>query len=229
MLQSQLPVDAAYYYHQLESRFADKIARDGLSGKQLAERARQSGDCDFAPQFHGVPWPSNRIRLEHSVMQYTQPSHDVVRHSPLPFFSRLSLETYQNEQRLAFETVATGQVDWMVPLRNSVRGTDDGYLAVSQIGHQMFFVNRGVLHAVSPIEKKILWTKSFEDQIDNNLPFRQDSRPAIAAMMAPGRDDLSMSLLLQRTYSLGHLAIVQPDYLCIHGRRTLSVLDPAHG
>ena len=163
------------------------------------------------------------------MIQYALSSQDVVHETPLPFFYRQSLESYQNEQRLALESVATGQVTWSIPLRGAIRGNDDGYLGTSHIGHQMYFVNRGVLHAVSPIEKRILWSKSLENHIDGNGQARHDSRPMVSAMVSPAREEMSQSLLLQRTASMGHLAVVQPNYLCLYGRRSLSVLDPRTG
>ncbi len=229
MLQSQLPADAIYYYRQLESKYPEVVVRDNLTGADLTKQARASIDADFEPKFRGVLWKPTPLRLEQSVMNYSLPSQDIVHETPLPFFDRLSLESYQNDQRLTLESVATGQVDWTIPLRSAIRGVDDGYLATSHVGHQMYFVNRGVLHAVSPIEKRILWSKSLDDQSDGNGQVRHDSRPPVTPMVSAGHEDASSSLLLQRASSMGHLTIVQSNYLCLYGRRSLSVLDPRTG
>ncbi len=229
MVQSRLPADAVYYYRQLESKYSDVIVLDGKTGATLAGQARAAGELNFEPRPRGVIWKDGRLRLEQSMVNYTQPSQDVIHETSLPFFDRVNIESYQNEQRMAFESAATGQVEWMIPLRGAVRSVDEGYLTTSHIGHQLFFVNRGVLHAVSPIERKILWSKSLEDQGDTNVQVRHSSRPAMSPMIAPGRDDTSQSLLLQHAFTMGHLAVVDPNYLCLYGRRSLSVLDPRTG
>ncbi|WP_010583797.1 outer membrane protein assembly factor BamB family protein [Schlesneria paludicola] len=229
MMQCHQAADAAFYFRRLESKFENVVVRDGLTGAELAARARADHSADFEPRPTGVAWTSNRLKLEQSVMMYSQPSHDVALDSRLPYFQRLSLESFQSDQRLALESLATGRLDWMIPLRSAVRAADDGNLTTRLIGHQMFFVSRGVLHAVSPLDKQVLWTKTLDGHVDGSSPFRNDGRPSITPMIAPGRDEMSQMMLLQRAYSTGPLAVVQPHYLCIQGRRSLSVLDPQTG
>jgi outer membrane protein assembly factor BamB len=228
MLQSQLPADAVYYYRALESRFADVMVRDGLTGAALVAQVRAAKELDFAPQLRGLLWSEAPLRLVQSVVNYTQPSQDVAHEVSLPFFDLLNLESHQSEQRLALESVATGQVNWMVPLRSTVRGVDEGHLSTRHIGHQLFFVNRGVLHAISPIDKRVLWTKSLDDQGDGIAQGRHSSRPPIMPMSSPGYDGGTQSLL-QRSHWGGRLAVVQPNYLCVYGRRSLLILDPRNG
>lgn len=229
MIQLKLPADASYYYRQIESRFGDIIVRDGLAGTALVAQVRAAKEVDLDPGFYGVLWKASQLKLEQSVMNYSLPSQDVVHETSLPFFHRRSLEFYQNEQRMALESVETGQVDWTIPLRGAVRAADDGFLSTSHIGHQLYFVNRGVLHAISPIESRIIWSKSLDSHLDGNGQVRHDSRPPMTPMFTPGNDLGSQSLLSQRASSTGYLAVVQPNYLCIYGRRALSILDPRTG
>jgi outer membrane protein assembly factor BamB len=110
-----------------------------------------------------------------------------------------------------------------------VRGMDEGQLTIKSIGHQLYFMNRGVLHAISPVEKRILWSKTVGDHTDGVGSGRHSSRPVVSAMVAPGANDGGQSLLLQKAHSTGSLAVVQPNYLCMYGRRSLSILDPRTG
>lgn len=229
MIQSRLPADAVYYYGLLDSQYGDVIVRDGQTGQMLEAQARSNKELDFGPRLYGVLWKDAPLSLEQSVVNYTQPSQDVDDETSLPFFSQLNLESYQSEQRLAVESVANGQVEWMMPLRSTLRSNDEGFLTASHIGHQLFFVNRGVLHAISPIEKRILWHKSLEDQGDSVAQGRHSNRPPLAPMVGPTLDEMSQSLLLQQAYATGHLAVVQPNYICVYGRRSISVLDPRTG
>ena len=229
MVKNQLPDDAMHYYRQLESSYADIIIRDDMTGSKLAAEARMTKGLDVEPKSHGVPWPTTQLRPVQSVVNYTQPPQNVALENSLPFFSRFSFDAYQNEQRLALETVKSGEVDWMIPLRSAVRGMDEGQLMIKSIGHQLYFINRGVLHAISPVERRIVWTRTVGDHTDGVGSGRHSSRPSVSAMLTPGGNDGGQSLVLQRAQTTGSLAVVQPQYLCVYGRRSLSILDPRTG
>ena len=229
MIQCHQLADAVHYYRLLESKYPDVIVRDGLTGAMLAETARKNRELDFEPRIHGVAWSDAPLRPVQSVVNYQQPPQNMSIDTALPFFDRLSIDAYQNEQRLAVESSATGAVEWMVPLRAAVRGLDEGQMACQQIEHQLFFVNRGILHAISPVEKRILWTKSLGDHSDGIASGRHSNRHPVIAMTAPVPNDGTQSLFLQKSHSTGSLAVVQPNYLCVYGRRSLSILDPRTG
>lgn len=229
MRQAQLPLDAVHYYRRLESQFADVPIADGKTGSQIVADLRATGQLDFELKNLGSRWTPKPMKLEQAVSQYVQHSFEVARDSNLPFFSKYSTDFYQNEQRIGFESVASGQVDWLVPLRSAFRVADDGVLATNYIGHQVYFINRGILHAISPIEKKVIWTKSVENQVDASSHFRHDVRLMTTPMVVPSREDAPQSLLIHRHMATGSLAVVRPGYLCLYGRRTLTVLDPRTG
>ena len=229
MIQSQKPADAVYYYDLLRSKYPDVMVRDGLTGARLADAAREKNELMFEPQAHVVTWPQTPLRPVHSVVNHLQPPQNVMLDTPLPFFDRIGIDAYQNEQRLVMESSATGDVEWLVPLRAAGRGFDEGQMSCRQIGHQLFFVNRGILHAVSPVEKQVLWTRSLGDHSDGIASGRHSNRIPVRSMTAPGQNDGAQSLFLLRAQNTGSLAIVHPNYLCVYGRRSLSILDPRTG
>lgn len=229
MVVSHHPQDAVYFYRLLESSYADIDLGDKTTGAKLVADVRAKKELDFAAQSPGLRWPQTQMRPVQSIVNSTQPPQNVVLNTALPFFHGLSPDAYPNEQRLAIEEVATGSVDWMIPLRSAVRGSDEGQIAIRQIGHQLYFVNRGVLHAISPIEKRILWARTLDDQGDGVGSGRHSARIPVTKMLTPERNDGMESLLLQKAQSTGSLAVVQPNYLCVYGRRSLSILDPRTG
>ncbi len=229
MVRSELPADASYYYQLLQSRYAETIVRDGLSGSRLVAGIHANTTINPERLSNRALWPESQMHAIQSVMNYTQPPQEVAVDSPLPFFNRLGLEAHQSEQRLTFESTVNGRLEWMVPLKGELRGGDEGSLVVQNIGHELFFVNRGVLHAISPIEKKNLWSKSLDDSDDGTAIARHPNRIPVPAMSGSGQIDGSRSLLLQRANNTGRLALVQPGFLCVYGRRSLLVLNPRTG
>ena len=229
MVTSQLPKDAAYYYGLLETAFADVVIRDGKTGAMLATEVKAKKGLDFESREHGVAWPTAPLRSVQSVVNSSHPPQNLVLETPLPYFGNLTLDAYQNEQRLAVESVQTGAVEWMIPLRAAVRGSDEGQITVRQIGHQLYFVNRGVLNAISPIEKRVLWARTLDDHSDGIGSGRHSSRPTVTRMISAEGNEGMESPLLQRAQVTGSLAVVQPNYLCVYGRRSLSILNPRTG
>ncbi|WP_397571532.1 PQQ-binding-like beta-propeller repeat protein [Schlesneria sp. T3-172] len=229
MVQLKQPADAVHYYQILESQYGDVVVREGVTGSALAAEAKTSSELDFGEHQRGVTWPSTPLRSVQSVVNYSQPPQNVTLETQLPFFDRLSFDAYPNEQRLAMESVASGNVEWMVPLRSAVRGVDEGPFVVQQIGHQLFFISRGILHAVSPVERKILWSRSLDENADGITSGRHSSRPLVFSMMTPASYEGIQGIMLQRAQQTGSLAIAQPTYLCVYGRRSFSVIDPQSG
>src|SRR5262249_13722327 len=54
-------------------------------------------------------------------------------------------------------------------------------------------------------------------------------RPTPLALETPSMDDPEHEQLLQQAAATGRLTAVQPDYLCLQGRRAFTVLDPRTG
>lgn len=230
MIDAGLYDDAVYYYQQLNTQFATVSVRDNLTGAEIVTRAKSTSDKLNFESTSGDPhWKDSPMRLEHSVLNPAPESQEVVLESALPFFNRQSLEAWQNDQRLTLESTTSGQVEGIIPLRSAMRAGDDGYLTVNAIGHQIYFINRGILHAVSPIERRVIWSQTIDDSIEGGGFSRLDGRAVPSPMVSAGHENSEQSLFLQRSNSMGQLAIVQPNYLCLHGRRSLSVLDPQTG
>ena len=162
-------------------------------------------------------------------MQYTAPSQEVSLHSPLPYFDPLSVEVHPQEQRLAFEFVDNGTYAWLAPLRSSSRNQGDTYVAAEFLGHEAVLVNRDVLHVLSPVEKRLLWSKPLDGGGDGGPVWRHASRDPMQPMSTPSSDHEQESALLQSASHTGRLAVVQPDYLCVYGRRSITVLDTRTG
>lgn len=227
MVQFQLPLDAEFYYQSLEGEFADVPIEEGVTGAEFVKRQRPAKpEATVRSQ---PAWDERPLRLVQGTVQYLPPSQEIAMRTSLPYFESLLVEVQPQEQRLAFEQVKTGRFDWLAPLRSSPRNQGDGYVATEFLGHEMVLINRDVLHVVSPVERRVLWVKSL-DRTEGAPFWRHASRQPLSAMGAPGpKGSDQQQTLLQQAAFTGRLAVVQPSYICVYGRRSISVLDPRTG
>ena len=230
MEQFNMPADAAYYYRKLASEFADVTLSEGQTVVKLIELRSGEGKLDSTARHFGARGGDDRpLQLIQGAVQYSPPTQEVSLSSSLPYFDPLAVEIHPQEQRLAFESLADGSFVWLAPLRSSPRNQGDGYVSAEFLGHQVAVVNRDVLHLFSPTEKRLLWSKPLDGSGEGGPFWRHASRPQPQPMTTASRDSGRQMSLLTSAQVTGRLAIVQPNYLCLYGRRSLTVLDPRTG
>lgn len=228
MEQFRLPADAGFYYRSLENEFGDVALTEGVTGAELVKQLRADGKVADAKRVRVSAWDERPLQLVQGPIQYMPPSHESVLRSPLPYFDPLTVEFQQQEQRLAFGYVDNGTYSWLAPLRSSPRNQGEGYIASEFLGHQVVLVNRDVLHVLSPVEKRLMWAKALDGAGEGGPFWRHASRPPQVAMSVASQDNEQFPLLQQAGVT-GRLAAVQPGYVCVYGRRSISVVDPRTG
>ena len=229
MEQFELPADAAHYYRKLAAEFADVTLSEGQAVAKLIEQRSGELNLDPARRLRARPWDDRRLQLVQGAVQYSPPTQEVSLSSALPYFDPLAVEVHPQEQRLAFESLADGSFVWLAPLRSSPRNQGDGYVSAEFLGHQAVVVNRDVLHVFSPTEKRLLWSKPLDASGEGGPFWRHASRPQPQPMATASRDSGRQMSLLTSAQFTGRLAVVQPNYLCLYGRRSITVLDPRTG
>ncbi len=230
MEQFDMPADAAHYHRKLASEFADVTLGEGQTVAALIELRRGEGKLDATCRRFGArEWDDRPLQLIQGTVQYSPPTQEVSLSSALPYFDPLAVEVQPQEQRLAFESLADGSFVWLAPLRSSPRNQGDGYVSAEFLGHQAVVVNRDVLHVFSPTEKRLLWSRPLDGSGEGGPFWRHASRPQPQPMATASRDSGRQMSLLQSTQFTGRLAVVQPNYLCLYGRRSITALDPRTG
>ncbi len=229
MDQFQMPADAAHYRRRLATEFADVTLSDGRTVAKLLEEWNRDGGLDAAKRLPIRPWDDRPLQIVQGTMQYMPPYQEVSLTSPLPYFGSLGIEVHAQEQRLAFESLLDGSFAWLAPLRSGSRNQGESFVSTDFLGHQVAVVNRDVLQLFSPTERRLLWSKSLDGAGEGGPSWRQASRPPPQMMLLASRDSGRQMSLMQSAQFTGRLAVVQPNYLCLYCRRSITVLDPRTG
>ena len=229
MDQFQMPADAAHYRRRLATEFADVTLSDGRTVVKLLEEWNRDGGLDASKRSPIRPWDDRPLQIVQGTMQYMPPYQEVSLTSPLPYFRSLGIEVHAQEQRLAFESLLDGSFAWLAPLRSGSRNQGEAFVSTDFLGHQVAVVNRDVLQLFSPTERRLLWSKPLDGAGEGGPSWRHASRPPPQMMLLASRDSGRQMSLMQSAQFTGRLAVVQPNYLCLYGRRSITVLDPRTG
>ncbi len=231
MVDSRLPADAAWYYRELEQRFGAVVVRDGQTGAQIIKTLRDAGRFPEAP-LPLLDWHSDAVRVERMGSSFsnhvTQELSSIG--SPLPFFAEHRLEVEPATQRLEIIDGLTDDMHWSLPLRNR-SGTPETSQAFAQAaGHQLTLLYRGVIHSLSPVDRRVLWTKALESRGTAQPQYFGRNQSPLAPMQQTFQ-------LLNRQATLSAtgggpgsgLGLVTDDYVGTQGRRSLTLLDAMTG
>src|SRR5690606_4391920 len=91
-------------------------------------------------------------------------------------------------------------------------------------GHVMFITHRGVLNAVSPIERRTLWSLKIEDE-----PERSFARETAPATMRTGNGLPGAAGLVTRSRQSEPTPVANASYAALRSRRGITVVDSRTG
>lgn len=225
MRQFDLPADAAMQYEALERRFPSVRLSDGKTVVQSLEALRSAGKFPVAgPAF--VDWQASGVRIERMGAGYVNypPQELAQTGSSAPFFQRNRFEIDPARQRLDVTDGASDESLWSVPLRTHVSSFEGALTVARSSAHLLTLVHRGILHALSPVDRKVLWTRPIEGRMAHQQIGRQMNP------LQPMQQSLS---LVNRADSLGAagapLAFTTEELIGCQGRRSMTVYDALTG
>ena len=235
MLEFKLPADAAYYYRQLEQRFGkEKVnidaTNDGQTGAQLVEGLRAAGKFpDSRPPV--LDWHADSVRVErlgaNSSNHLLQELSSLG--SPVPFFRQHRFEVDPATQRLEVIDGLTDDLQWSLPLRN-LANTTEGSLAVAQAsGHHLTLLYRGVLHSLSPVDRKVLWTRPLDLRGQAQQPAGRNQMPLQPMQPAVNLVNRHAALHGMPGGSGSSLGPAGDEFVACLGRRNVTLLDALTG
>lgn len=226
-----LPRDANYYYQRLGERYPQTRLADG---KLVSVHLKDLKASDLYGPVANEPLSWSDAKIEHTrtgtnYSYYGNQEHDL-QYSPyrLPYFQERRLQFFRNHQRLAVTKAATDDIEWLVPLRRGSSGSQGDLMVSDLSGHVVFVVHYGILHALSPVDRKVLWTKALDPKGTQNVYYNNSNQDTPDALQPLERMNLD-GMLQKEAQQRGTLAVVNSDYVCILGRRMLSVFDTVTG
>jgi len=224
----QLSADAAYAYGELERRFGDNPFREGLTAGQFVQALRDSARFPEAPP-SVLDWQTSAIRLERSGTNF---SNSVVQEltalgSPVPFFRNHRLQVDQAAQRLEVIDLASDVSLWSLPLRSRAGFVDNsGYPSLAS-GHHLALLHGGVLHSLSPVDHRVLWTKPLTDRGTGQFSYARQQHPP---QPMPSAANLANRPGLLLANAAGNpLCFVTNDLVAVQGHRHVTAYDSLTG
>lgn len=228
MLQFDLNADAAEQYRILERDYSAVQLTDGRTGSQIVEALRSAGKLPDA----GAPvmdWQATGVRVERTGANYQNhvPQELLATGSDAPYFQRNRFEIEHTRQRLEIADGWSDERRWSLPLRSHAASAEGSLAIGKSSGHQLTLLYRGVLHCLSPVEQKLLWTRPLDSRQGAQVYYGRNNNP-LQPMQA------SINLANRQVYNQnlgvgGPLAIANDEYVCFQGRRNVTVLDARTG
>jgi outer membrane protein assembly factor BamB len=222
--------DARHYYRILETKFADTLLADGTTVRQLLDRLRTESSLDLPAETDQNAWTDIKLKVIRSGTNYTS-SNDSRELAPqprnLPFFRDYRFQVLQ-QQRLGIFNAADDSLHWLLPLRSAPRPLQGNTVVSRTAGHRLLVLYRDFLHCLSPLQRTILWTQPMETRGRSSGYYRVPRRRSIQSL-PPGTGILATSSLEQQAAATGMLAVANPEYVCVYGHRSISVLDALTG
>ena len=234
MAEYKLPADAAYFYSSLERRFGDVTLPAGgkgagETGAQLVKTLRDTGKFPDAPPAV-LDWQSDAVRVERIGAGFSNHMTQELASlgSPLPFFAMHRLEVEQSSQRLEVIDGMNDAMHWSLPLRSKAGAAEAGFTSAQASGHQLTLLSRGMLHSLSPVDRKILWTRPIENRGLGQNVFGRNQAPlqpmTKTINIVKGQPGLQAVPAVSAA-----LCLVNDQFVGYQGRRNLTLLDALSG
>jgi outer membrane protein assembly factor BamB len=235
MIRKGLLEDAAYYFRILGQDYPQTVIRDGKTGADLFNE--QATDKRFLPYLDEAPAPWTIGRIKYPPQEVygnfrvnTAPFSLDSEGEDLPFFQRHRLGLSHNPGGMQMILLDRGNSEevWKQNVQDVAKigpmiqtGQNNFRLPRQHLGHLVVLSVGPVVYAVDPVDKKILW--------DKNLSSPGWAGPGQNQYMADGNGNFqvySVDGFYQRS---GRAGPIEPSYVCIINRDSVSALDPIQG
>ena len=228
--------DAAMAGQRL-SQLGDVAVADGITAKQWVEKEIEAGRLAQMTTSRAPDWSTLDFKMERSVGY--QGNSEQIQECSLPdarwpFFTAQRfqyqmLNQHVSTQRLAMSRLGESQLDWSLPLRSKATSNTSFGTVIRTVGHQMLVFHRDVLHLLSPVDHRVVWTRALESRGPVNFDPMQSARRQTLPMKSGSEfQGQPMDAAEEQTRN-SLLMLCTPELIGYRGRRMLTVTDAATG
>lgn len=230
LLDAGLPRDAEQAYRDLERRFPDVPVVEKKTARELVTELVEKGTFGAAVPQERTAWGEFEFRVERTGTGYlTQHIQEVdAGAARTPFFQDHRIQIDERRQRLEVIGARDETQHWLLPLRSGPRPLQGEQVVARASGHMLYLLHRDVLHCLSPVDRKVLWTRVLDVRGSGAGYYRVPQRASLQPLRS-GASFLSRNSVLHFDRGDGMLAAVNGECICIYGRRQFTVLDALTG
>lgn len=217
--------DARLLARRLTSRFGPELLPDGRTVASVAETIAPTAAAE-------PPRPGEKpaaLKVEQGMVEFSTPEQEIPTDSAWPSLQSLDLVIQTGERRLVVSERQTGRRLWLAPLRSGPHEQGDGYITTAYCGSTLYLVHQGILHAIAPLEQRVLWTQPVSPEQADAGHWRTAEREPLSPLVRAEELRGYGSPVLGRGLRSGSLAAVTAHYVAVASRRTLRVLSPETG
>ncbi len=228
--------DAAMSGQRLH-RLGDVALADGTTAKQWVEKEIEAGRLAQTTASHSPDWSSLEFKMQRSVGSQgnaEQVQECLLPDARWPFFTAQRFQ-YQmlnspvSMQRLAMSRLGESQLDWSLPLRNKTNSNIGNGTVIRTVGHQMLVYHREVLHMLSPVDHRVVWTRPVESRGATSIDSMQAARRQILPMQSSVEFQTRPVDPMDEITRNSLLTLCTPEFVGYRGRRVLTMTDAATG
>lgn len=231
----KLPDDAAPVYLDLKRRFPNVTLANGQTAGKLVAELQAKKAVTLQSDDEPTSWGKSTMRVEQSGTQYqSYPDQQlIVGTNGFPYFREHSFQIDHNGQQMVVSRTSDDKLTWLVPLRGQANASTGQYVYGSSFGHLVFVLHRNVLHCLSPVDRRVVWTRPLQNRSTSNgvyysyyssSPVRNRYRP-----LMDGRNVVNGLGLSKDPTHQGGMAFANESCVGIYGRRRLIVVDTLTG
>lgn len=229
----KLPRDAAFLYRQLASRYAQVKLPNGRTGAEHVAALKSSGRIQPPANSEVASWSNATMDVEETGTDYRSYPDQAIALSdnPYPYFRDYSFMADRSDQQLLVRRREDGELVWLVPLRAKNSHSNSTYVFSETYGHNLLLLHDSVLQCLSPVDRKVLWSRpvqaygsSYHFSYYSSSPFGQTHKA-----LQSGNQVTSTFGIARDTGRPGGIAFANERCVGVFGRRRLEVLDAISG
>lgn len=218
--------DAVHVYGLLERDDAETVLPDGRSVTEILAAARSNKQMsEETPRYASLSWGDENLTAVRFGQSYNGQDQTVPLEGldeEFPFFSRYRLHVQQQNQRLEIVHAGGKQYHALIPLRGNADHSAATAAAFNS-GHHLLLVHQGVVHSISPLEKRVRWTHPLSQRAPRPT-YNASSGSRLKALKR-----ISMVVRPQRGRKTQSLFFSDGRYFGFRSRRQFTVLKAETG